>query len=72
MEKTVHHKKSMKKNEEYVVVCNKIVEAHKYRCGCDCKCVVMNLLGGKRVWTRIEFECGERIKINCHCLEKLG
>ena len=38
---------------------------------CDHNDVVINLMGGKRVWTMIQFECGERIKINCQRLRKL-
>ena len=71
MDNKRHKKKQMHKGEEYVVICKKIIDAHTYRCGCECKNIVMNLMGGPRVWTRIEFECGERIKVNCHCLEKL-
>jgi len=71
MDNKRHPKKEMEKSVEYIVICNKIVEAHRHRCYCECKDVVMNLMGGRRIWTRIEFECGERVKVNCHCLEKL-
>jgi hypothetical protein len=51
----------------------KVFEAHKARVLniCDDTDIVTNLLEGNRVWTMIEFSCGERIKINCQLLSKL-
>ena len=69
--KNSHEKVQMKKNRKYVLLVEKILVAHRWRCNCECSEEVMNLLGGLRAWTRIEFECGERIKVNCHCLKKL-
>lgn len=66
-----HSKKNMKKDAQYAIIVDKIVASHRMRCVCACPVVVKNLMGGLRVWTRVEFECGERIKINCHCLEKV-
>jgi hypothetical protein len=68
---TKHLKIDMKKNEDYIVMNEKIVDMHRLRCVCNCSDVVKNLRGGFIVVTIIEFECGERVKVNCHCLEKL-
>jgi len=69
MHKSKHVKKNMKKNKRYIITCQKLFDAHKLRNICDCSNVVVNLKDGLLVWTHVEFECGERIKINCHCLE---
>jgi hypothetical protein len=71
MEKRRYHKKkTMKRNKTYRITEAKLVEAHRWRCGCNCSDIVLNLISGELIWTRVEFKCGERIKINCHCLEK--
>jgi hypothetical protein len=70
MENT-NSKKDMIKNEKYAIICDKIFENHKWRNNCVCEPYVLNLIGGKLVWTRVEFDCGERIKINCNCLDKI-
>lgn len=51
----------------------RVLEAHKARVSniCEDNDVVTNLLDGNRIWTMIEFKCGERIKINCQLLTKL-
>jgi hypothetical protein len=64
-------KVDMDKNVKYDIIVKKIVLAHQHRCECECSSIVLNLLGGLRLWTRVEFDCGERIKINCHALEKV-
>ena len=66
-----HSKINMEKNASYIVTESKYILAHRARCVCNCSSVVLNLLGGKRYWTRVQFSCGERIKINCHCLKKV-
>ena len=66
-----HEKIDMVKNAKYRITVDKYVSAHRLRCSCNCSAVVLNLLGGKRYWTRVKFDCGEIIKINCHCLEKI-
>jgi len=67
----LHSKIDMVKNALYEITTSKYVAAHRARYGCNCSAVVLNLLGGKRYWTRVQFDCGERIKINCHCLKKV-
>ena len=69
--RTLHKKIEMKKNKTYMVICDKIVASHCLREGCSCSDVVVNLMGGLRVWTIVEFECGERVKVNCHCLKRV-
>lgn len=71
MEKKLHKKIDMKKNKRYRLREGKYLVAHLWKFNCDCGLQVTNLLGGKRVWTRIRFDCGEIQKINCHCLEKI-
>lgn len=70
MTRNSHPRKDMKKNKKYIITCKKTVDAHRWRHVCDCPDVVLNLRGGLLVWTHVEFDCGERIKINCSCLEK--
>ena len=65
-----HKKKTMKRNKKYVIIAEKLVEAHKWRCVCSCNNIVLNIISGDLIWTRVEFECGERIKINCQCLDR--
>lgn len=64
-----HQKVDMKKNVYYKIITPKYISAHRARCGCNCSGVVLNLLGGLRVWTRVRFECEEMIKINCQALK---
>ena len=71
MGQTKHIRVPMKKNGDYFVTNEKIVEMHRLRCVCNCPDIVKNLRGGNIIVTIVEFECGERIKINCHCLQKL-
>jgi len=73
MEITVksHNKIAMKKNAKYRIVVDKYIDGHRIRNGCSCSNVVLNLINGRRIWTRIRFDCGEVCKINCHCLEKV-
>lgn len=68
-----HKKILMYKNAEYRVdekafTLYKARNLHKV---VDHDDVVINLMGGERVWTMIQFKCGERIKINCSRLTKL-
>lgn len=65
-----HPTKDMAKNCTYTVD-SATLEKHQWRCKCECPEKVLNLMGDKRVWTRVEFECGEQIKINCQRLTKL-
>lgn len=64
-----HSKKKITKNKKYTIVCDKVMLSHKKRNNCTCPDVVLNLIDGDRIWTRVEFECGERIKINTSCLD---
>jgi hypothetical protein len=67
----VHNKKAMKKNVKYKIIIVKYIEAHRARNGCNCSDEVLNMINGRRVWTRVRFDCGEIKKINCNCLEKI-
>jgi hypothetical protein len=68
----IHPKVYMIKGAKYRVAA-KVLEAHIARVMniCSDTDIVTNLLEGNRVWTMIEFGCGERIKINCQLLSKL-
>ena len=73
---TGHQEYEMKKGATYRIIVPKYTEGHNInhiinaqdnKCGEE----VINLLGGKRIWTRVQFACGDIIKINCACLEKV-
>ena len=66
-----HPKIDMEKGGAYRIICPKYIEAYRINTGHDSTGEVENLLGGKRVWTRVRFPCGHMIKINCQCLEKV-
>lgn len=66
-----HPRVKMKKNTLVEITEPKYVELHKDRCFCECSNIVLNLMGDKRVWTRVKFDCGEMIKINCNVLKKV-
>jgi len=61
----------MKKNAPVEITEEKYVELHRHRCFCECSSIVLNLMGDKRSWTRVRFDCGEMIKINCSVLKKV-
>lgn len=68
-----HPKISMIKGQKYRVDA-RVLDMHRARNlhrVCDHDDIVINLMGGHRVWTMIQFGCGERIKINCQLLRKI-
>jgi hypothetical protein len=65
-----HEEVRVLRDIKYLIVDKKYIDGHNFRCGCLCSGLVLNLLTGRRTWTRIRFDCGEMIKINCHCLEE--
>lgn len=66
-----HDLKEMIKDKKYKITNDKYVSSHRWRCQCSCPEIVTNLLAGSLTWTRIKFDCGEMIKINCQCLEEV-
>ena len=62
----------MVKDAKYKITDEKYLFGHQFRCKCQCSDEVLNLLSGQLVWTRVQFDCGEIIKINCQCLEKIS
>jgi hypothetical protein len=69
MEQSKHVKVEMIKLHKYKILYVKYIETHRLKNMCKCSEIVTNLLGGERIWTRIQFDCGEIIKINCGCLK---
>ena len=61
----------MEKDAKYKITEPKYMDGHNINFGHSCSSEVTNLLDGKRVWTRVRFECGHMIKINCILLEKV-
>lgn len=57
--------------EEHYTIDDRLAEMHRWRCMCECESTVINLMGDKRVWTRVQFDCGEQVKVNCKCLTEL-
>lgn len=66
-----HQKKTLQRGQKLKITVYKIIRGHQLAHNCSCSDIVVNLIEGDRVWTRVEFECGELKKINVHCLEEI-
>jgi hypothetical protein len=66
-----HEKIKMLRDKKYKINDIKYHSGHCWRCGCNCPDIVLNLLIGSRIWTRVKFDCGEVIRINCACLDEI-
>jgi len=64
-----HKSVDMIKDSWVEIVVDKYTMNHNWRNGCACNNVVFNLMGGRRIWTKVKFDCGEVVKINCNSLK---
>ena len=66
-----HPKKYIKKGQRVRLLLDKHIQGHHMSYNCECTDEATNTIEGERVWTRIVFDCGVMMKINCQCIEPI-
>ena len=64
--------KYLKKGQRVRLLLDKHIQGHHINNNCGCLDEATNTIEGVRVWTRIIFDCGVIMKINCQCIELIN